>query len=1117
MVDLPTVGNGIVTSTAPQSSVSRGDIEQNANLMAGAMSKVADATSDIATDMAKTQAANDLQQQKVTLNADGSVSVANPANSLIFGRAGEAYHAAVQAGTIAEHSNVISQEMNGLHQEYETDPGGFKKASDAWKAQYLSQHGGGIVGQAISQQADQLQTQHFNAITNFAGNLDIEKNQKSLQDNIADQKNMMIGLARQPDGIHTTEYGDAYNRMYQSYQVLAANPLFKMPQEQADLEIRNFDALLKGESVTAAIDNTFTKKGKGAAQQELNEAILQNPAIPEIDRNRLYAHGMARLQYLTADTSEKIAAGKEDINLLKTNITGGKIQPTDPAVGMGIAQALSRGDGAGAHELYAAQLVEMQRRGTDTLPLEIQAQLLGAERTGVVNTTIPPEGRALLDHIAGPESAGRYDVTYGGNRFSGFADHPRVAVPITSGPDAGNVSTAAGRYQFIAPTWDAQKAKLGLNDFSPGNQDAAAWDLAQTEYKKQTGKDLLTTLRSGQTADVLPALSGQWSSLPGGRQPAGGRAVAPSVNGGPGFTYEQVQRNPYLISAYVRSVAADETSAVEAARLVVGGVNKAIDAGLAPSSADVALARQKAVQYPEKLGAAVEAMDGRLNSEIVSQFPQPQRDALVAQYREMSNGQDQHHMRIAAAFLDQHEKSEKRLTDLPFTEGAHRGWISDPQPIDFSDPDTLGQALAQRGAMSKRIAVMNQSPPGSPPPAALEGDELSQVQGMLANPDPAVKGRVFNALSALPEDVRNATLAKIGSGRPDLMVSVAAGSMMRAAPDVAASILRGQQAAKVNPEFMPKGTGEETAFSQEFNKAVPASTFSLAARTDASGPYAVAQGMIKARYADLSAQSADASGKLNTDRLQQSVDDVTGGILDHNGGKLIAPVRGMPQAIFDRTMAGVTDADLGNGPVQSHLAEANAALNLTPQEQALYQRHFSNLYGAGGVTNDGSDPDLPKGSRSTLYQSSVEHDGKTYNVPTVWDGKILPIGDALKRVEAEGWDKFPSYGSDDEAEARYGKMHDFMEKDTQQYNHPRDPGSVTTLNGQPVTAAYLQNSATLESVGDGRYYVKLGKNPLRPIYAYQGANTEAPQKFMLDLRNRKMGALPSPMSMVVQP
>ena len=73
---------------------------------------------------------------------------------------------------------------------------------------------------------------------------------------------------------------------------------------------------------------------------------------------------------------------------------------------------------------------------------------------------------------------------------------------------------------------------------------------------------------------------------------------------------------------------------------------------------------------------------------------------------------------------------------------------------------------------------------------------------------------------------------------------------------------------------------------------------------------------------------------------------------------------------------------------------------------------------------------------------------------------------------------------------------------------PDNAASVTTLNGEKVDANYLRNNATLESVGDGRYRVKLGKDPLKPLYAFTGANTEAPEKFVLDLRNRPEGQLP---------
>lgn len=130
-----------------------------------------------------------------------------------------------------------------------------------------------------------------------------------------------------------------------------------------------------------------------------------------------------------------------------------------------------------------------------------------------------PEQRAFLNTLAGPESGGRYNVIYGGGKFDSFADHPRQDVRIQTGPNAGRTSSAAGKYQFLGDTWDAEKNALGLPDFSPENQDKAAWHLAETTYKQQTGNDLGTVLKSGDPkaiAAIGPALRGQWTSLPGG-------------------------------------------------------------------------------------------------------------------------------------------------------------------------------------------------------------------------------------------------------------------------------------------------------------------------------------------------------------------------------------------------------------------------------------------------------------------------------------------------------------------------------------------------------------------------------------------------------------------------
>lgn len=101
-------------------------------------------------------------------------------------------------------------------------------------------------------------------------------------------------------------------------------------------------------------------------------------------------------------------------------------------------------------------------------------------------------------------------------------------------------------------------------------------------------------------------------------------------------------------------------------------------------------------------------------------------------------------------------------------------------------------------------------------------------------------------------------------------------------------------------------------------------------------------------------------------------------------------------------------------------------LKLTPQESALYQRHLDNLWGPGGVTN-------PDGSRSTLMQIGFDQDGRTYNVPSIYEGKIVQPREAIERARVLGLDTFPSYPSQQEAENRYHAMHHYMDQDTGDY------------------------------------------------------------------------------------
>ena len=97
---------------------------------------------------------------------------------------------------------------------------------------------------------------------------------------------------------------------------------------------------------------------------------------------------------------------------------------------------------------------------------------------------------------------------------------------------------------------------------------------------------------------------------------------------------------------------------------------------------------------------------------------------------------------------------------------------------------------------------------------------------------------------------------------------------------------------------------------------------------------------------------------------------------------------------------------------------------LSPQEQYLYQHHLNNLTHGGYVLQDQGR------SVSTIYNTTVEQDGKTYVIPTVWNGKILSEDEAGDMARQVGLERFPAYGSEQEANVRYmDQLHPMMERD----------------------------------------------------------------------------------------
>lgn len=132
--------------------------------------------------------------------------------------------------------------------------------------------------------------------------------------------------------------------------------------------------------------------------------------------------------------------------------------------------------------------------------------------------------RAFLTLIGWSEGTERmpdpYRVVYGyKHTINSFDDHPAItgewggerlsdAMCRAAGLSPGCISTAAGRYQMIRPTWLEAKDALGLTDFSPASQDRAALYLI--------GKHgALDDAREGRVTEAVAKVRRTWASLPG--------------------------------------------------------------------------------------------------------------------------------------------------------------------------------------------------------------------------------------------------------------------------------------------------------------------------------------------------------------------------------------------------------------------------------------------------------------------------------------------------------------------------------------------------------------------------------------------------------------------------
>lgn len=155
---------------------------------------------------------------------------------------------------------------------------------------------------------------------------------------------------------------------------------------------------------------------------------------------------------------------------------------------------------------------------------------------------------AFLDMLAWSEGTSTikasddgYNVLVGGTLFKGYDFHPRISVYL---PKYGIYSTAAGRYQFIWPTWQAIVKKYGFRGrFTPEAQDLAA-------IKLLIECGALPYIKAGDIKTAIAKAAPIWASLPGAGYGQRENALAKLLDVYAEERHVDVQPESMLLAAY---------------------------------------------------------------------------------------------------------------------------------------------------------------------------------------------------------------------------------------------------------------------------------------------------------------------------------------------------------------------------------------------------------------------------------------------------------------------------------------------------------------------------------------------------------------------------------------
>jgi len=312
----------------------------------------------------------------------------------------------------------------------------------------------------------------------------------------------------------------------------------------------------------------------------------------------------------------------------------------------------------------------------------------------------------------------------------------------------------------------------------------------------------------------------------------------------------------------------------------------------------VQLGDQKKIQQVAELGARAE-----IGQDFQTMTEAERQSAIAAKAQEYRAGAETDKLEQLNWVKSLHDRIAQGMKDDPWGTAAS---MNHPVPsasinLDFSNPQALASGLAQRAKDGYFLAQHE----GLAAVPAFRPNEIDRAKDLLRNGTPDQVTAMMGAMSALPEDMRLATLSKLVE-KGDVDPYVQAIQIYKDAPQISRSIISGMRL--INDErYAPKAD----VFAEAFYKALPPGQFGSDGNGNSnSRQLESVRNAVLARVTDVTFQTGESGKNVSETAIQKAINDVTGGVVSYNGAKVVVPKYGMGDGEFGKTMAALRPEDV---------------------------------------------------------------------------------------------------------------------------------------------------------------------------------------------------------------